>query len=287
MREPRTAAIVGLGLMGGSLARDLASRGTRVVAYDRDPTVLADARGGKVVAESLDADLAGATHADLVVLALPGDRALEALDRLAGVLSGDALITDMGSTKRSIVAKAETLGLADRFVGSHPLAGDHRSGWAAGRQGLFRGVPVFVCPSARSRPTSVERVEAMWRSVGAFPERIDATSHDHRMAWISHLPQIAASAVAMALRDAGRLPTELGPGGRDVTRLAGSSPEMWTAICLENADLILPALQGLRHSLSSFTDALSSSDPARLEEFFRSGRDWLADPSGTGIPGRF
>lgn len=135
-----SVAILGLGLIGGSLARDLAARGVRVLGWDRDEAVVrAAAEQGIVEPLSDDAP-------EIVVFAVPVIAARELLGELRDELHGARLITDVGSTKRSIVKQAEALGLGARFVGSHPLAGDHRAGWNASRTGLFAGARVFLSP---------------------------------------------------------------------------------------------------------------------------------------------
>ena len=137
-----SAAVIGLGLIGGSLARELAARGTRVSAYDHDASQLDAAMRDGVVSAALDASLAGLSACQLVVVALPVDAAVEILRRVAKHARGARLVTDVGSTKGSVIREAESLRFAERFVGSHPMAGDHRSGWAASREGLFVAAPV-------------------------------------------------------------------------------------------------------------------------------------------------
>ncbi|NJD18999.1 MAG: prephenate dehydrogenase/arogenate dehydrogenase family protein, partial [Gemmatimonadetes bacterium] len=143
-----TVAILGLGLMGGSLARDLAGLGHRVLGWDRDPGSVRAALAQGCIHRgrgSRPDDFQGIEEADVVVLALPVAASRETLPALAPRLRA-SLVTDVGSTKRHIVAAAQSLGLGDQFVGAHPLAGDHRSGWGASRSGLFRGATVFLCP---------------------------------------------------------------------------------------------------------------------------------------------
>ncbi|HMA25038.1 MAG TPA: prephenate dehydrogenase/arogenate dehydrogenase family protein, partial [Gemmatimonadaceae bacterium] len=125
----RSVAIVGLGLIGGSLARDLAERGVHVRAYDADPYHLRSALRDGFVAEAMDATLGGVCDAEIVIVAVPVDAATEVLRQIAPYAGNAKLITDVGSTKSRIVALAGELGLGGRFVGSHPMAGDHRSGW--------------------------------------------------------------------------------------------------------------------------------------------------------------
>lgn len=269
----RTVAILGLGLVGGSLARDLHALGHRVLAYDRDVATLAAASREGIVRVALGWDLAGIEEADTIVLAVPIAAAPGVLAEVAA-RRGTSLVTDVASTKRSVLAAAEVAGLAGRFVGAHPLAGDHRSGWGASRAGLFRGAPVFLCPARGAAPGALERAEALWRSVGAEPRVTDAAEHDWRMAWISHLPQAAATALALALAGAGLRARWLGPGGRDVTRLAASAADMWTDILLDNADEVAAALAALEASVADVRRSLERKDREGLGEALAAARRW-------------
>jgi prephenate dehydrogenase len=269
---PRTVAIIGLGLIGGSLARDLRRRGVEVLAFDSSGEVVDIALGEGIAARRLPPDLAGLEEADLVVLAVPVDGAPRVLEQVAGRLGSEAVITDVGSVKRSIARRAEELGLAQRFVGGHPLAGDHRSGWSAAREGLFAGAPVFLCPTHLTSARAVERVRALWTELGSRPELVTPEEHDRRMATISHLPQIVSTALAAEVAAAGMTRAELGPGGRDVARLAASSPSMWTAICLESPDTIDAAVAALQERLTALRAALQAADGEAIRTFFEDGR---------------
>lgn len=269
-----TTAILGLGLIGGSLARDLHALGVPLLGHDADPATRQRARADRIVQVLLGDDLEGLESAGLVVLATPVDTIGPLLHRIAPRLGPDAVVTDAGSTKVRVLAAADAAGLAARFVGSHPMAGDHRSGWEAARAGLFRGALVHLCASARSAPATLARVEALWGSVGARCVRTEAGAHDALMAWVSHLPQVAASAVAAAIAASGAAPADLGRGGRDVTRLAGSSPAMWSAIVRENAGPLRRALGGLQAELEAFAAALDAGDDEALRRFFDRGRGW-------------
>ena len=275
----RTAGVIGLGLIGGSLARDLAAAGWRVLGTDRDPETVDAALEAGVVADHLatmaDADL------DVVVLAVPVRAAPGWLRRLARELPDRVVVTDVGSTKRSVVDAAEATGLGPRFVGSHPMAGDHRSGWPAAREGLYSGARVWLCPTAVTRPAALAAAADLWRTVGAEPDRIDAGEHDRLLARSSHLPQLVASALAAALAREGVAREALGPGGRDTTRLAGSDPEMWLDILVDNADLIGPGLDTLLDILSRCRDALEAGSEAPLGNLLTGARVW----SEGGTPG--
>jgi prephenate dehydrogenase len=123
----------------------------------------------------------------------------------------------------------------------------------------------------------LSRVQELWRSVGALPEVLDAEEHDRRVAWTSHLPQLTSTALALALELAGHPRRELGPGGRDTTRLAASSPEMWTAICIDNADLLAGAVEEVEEQLARVREAIASRDREGIHEFFVRARRWAEE----------
>jgi prephenate dehydrogenase len=269
------AAVIGLGLIGGSIARELASRGIQVIGFDENRDALDAAIADGIVSEALDSSLEDLRNADLVVIAVPVDISIDILERIAARATAAALITDVGSTKARIVATAEQLGLGDRFVGSHPIAGDHRSGWEASRLGLFKDSRVYLCPTPSTTPITVDHARALWREFGAREVVLSPADHDRRVAWTSHLPHIVANAVALTLARAGVPRDDLGPGGRDVTRLAGSSPEMWAAILRENAGAIDEALNAVEREIAAFRIAMSREDDGELRRRFADARAWF------------
>lgn len=269
------AAVIGLGLIGGSVARDLAAAGVIVAAFDADAAELDRAAADGVVAEKLDASFAGVRDADVVVIAVPVDGALDVLRRVQWHVAPGALVTDVGSTKASIVALAAELGLRDAFVGSHPMAGDHRSGWNASRPGLFVDAPVYLCPTPRGSRANVERAAALWAMLGARTIEMDAELHDARLAWTSHLPHMVAVMLGLTLGAGGITRDDLGPGGRDMTRIAGSSPEMWTAIAVDNSHAIDGALAVAEREVATLRRALRGRDSAALRERFVAARRWF------------
>ncbi len=277
-----TVAVLGLGLIGGSLARDLAARGTRVVGHDPDPSALRAALDEGVLSAAVSADGEGIEGADAVVLAVPVSDAPALLERLLPRLAAVPLVTDAGSTKRRVVAAAEALGIGPRFVGAHPLAGDHRSGWAASREGLFSGARVWLCPTSSTTPGALAAADALWSSVGGATEAIGAEEHDRRLAWISHLPQLVSTSLGAALASARVSPHHLGRGGRDVTRLAGSSPPMWAGIALENADLLVPAVAQVEAALRALREAMERGDREALLDLLAAARTWADAPPSDG-----
>jgi prephenate dehydrogenase len=270
----RCVAVIGLGLVGGSMTRDLAALGVRVLGADTDDRTVHSARTEGVVHSSLEESLDGIAEADVVVLAVPVDEAPRLLHDIAPRLRSAALVTDVGSTKRSIVAAAQAAGLGACFVGAHPLAGDHRSGWTASRPGLCRGARVYLCPTETASLAALELANTLWTALGGVTEVIDAATHDRLLGFTSHLPQATASALAHVLRDAGVAPHALGPGGHDVTRLAASSTAMWSAIARDNADHLDAALGALEQQLAALRDAVRRGDVDAVQLFFDTAREW-------------
>ncbi len=281
MHGVRRVAVVGLGLMGGSLARALAARDVTVLGYDRDTDSLDDAVREGIVAERLDATLRDIGGCDLIVLATPVQATCDLLLPIARA-GGDAWVMDLASTKGSVVHAAEAVGLGERFIGAHPLTGSHRSGWGAARANLFDDARVFLCPTASTSPETLARAVAFWRTLRAGTEILDAALHDVQMAWRSHLPHFVSTALALTLRDAGITRSALGPGGRDMTRLAGSDPALWTGIATDNADALAEALAAMEDRLRWCREGLRRAQDASSESvelLLSRGRAWFdGDP---------
>jgi prephenate dehydrogenase len=268
-------AIVGLGLIGGSLARALAARDVRVLGYDSAPDSLDAAEGEGIVHERLGAQLIGIEGADVVIFALPVDGTMSLLSRVAPRLGRVRLIMDVASTKRSIVGAASSLGLGERYVGAHPLTGSHRSGWRASRANLFDDARVFLCPTPSTTAESLRLAESFWRSLRSGVEVLDATVHDEQMSWRSHLPQVLSTALALTLRDAGVQRSALGPGGRDMTRLAGSSPSLWMSILQDNTPALVHSLVAMEARLRTFREALERGESEETRASLVAARDWF------------
>lgn len=271
---PDRIAIVGLGLMGASLAKALkrSARAPRIAAHTTEP-----GDGERALAEGVidryDTTTAAATvDAQLVVLATPVDAALALLSEHAHELNGtDTIVTDVCSVKLPVVQRARALGLV-RFVGSHPLCGSERSGYPAARADLYDGAVVYVVPGEDDAAN--QTVAALWRAAGARTAEIDAATHDGRMAWVSHVPQILASALADTLADRGIAAAALGPGGSGMVRLAASPPPLWTEILRHNRDEVVPALRALTARIAAFEAAIAAGDDPELRRLLERGHAW-------------
>ncbi len=275
----RRMLVCGVGLIGGSLALELRGRGLveRVAGWGRSAGNLDVALGRGIVDEAALDPAEAARGADLCVLAVPVGAMADTLRLMAAHLAPAAVVTDVGSVKGRVIAQLEPLlGPAMALVAAHPVAGREQSGAAAARKGLFAGRRVIVTPSARSSADALERVETLWRSLGARVERMDAERHDRLLAWASHLPQLASTALAGLLNDRqvdGVWAAGYGAGGLgDMTRLALSPAAMWRDICLANRDAIAETLAAYRVALGELEDAVRGGRPERLEALFEQGR---------------
>jgi prephenate dehydrogenase len=237
-----SVGIVGLGLLGGSLALALrrAWPSVVIVGVDRRAVITKALAVGAIDRGS--SRLSFLAGVDLVVLAAPVAENVRLLRRLSSILGPAAIVTDVGSTKRAIArAAARRPGLA--FVGGHPMAGTTSSGIDAADPTLFRGRP-WVLTTDTAKPSAVRRIAALARAVGAHPVAISAAEHDRVAAFVSHLPQLVASILMGVVGDSIGAPglRLAGPGLRDTTRLTASPAAMWEEICRANADHIREAL---------------------------------------------
>jgi prephenate dehydrogenase len=281
-------AFLGLGLIGGSVARALRSAGSdwHIAAWTPNgsgPTAAVAAGVVDLAAASPEAAISGA---DLIVLAAPPPDCVAMLDDLAGpwrpALAPGAVITDVASTKSTIVLRATALGL--RFVGGHPMAGRETSGFDAADADLLRDRPWVVVPTTDDEAVAV--VEALARAAGARPVRMAAGAHDAAVAAISHLPLITAAALVEAVAGGAGEPADDWPaaaalaagGWRDATRVARGDVAMGTGIVMTNAEAIAPRLHALIEVLQGWLVELErpgGPDPAIVAERLRIARERL------------
>ncbi|TAM47462.1 MAG: prephenate dehydrogenase/arogenate dehydrogenase family protein [Gammaproteobacteria bacterium] len=270
--------IVGVGLIGGSLAKALRAGGhvTEIVGYGRNLANLQTAADLGVI-DYAEVSLGAAVRgADMVVLALPVGAMKDIFAELAQ-LSFDGVITDVGSTKVNVIAAARAaLGNSfSRFVPGHPLAGTEQSGVQASQADLFRGRRVILTPEKETDSTALARVRAMWAATGAGVSEMSAEGHDRVLAASSHLPHLLAYALMdmIVRRDDHRAVFAAAAGGfRDVTRVAASDPVMWRDICLANRTELLAALTTYRDDLGALIEAIERGDGKWLEETFTRAR---------------
>ncbi len=264
-------AILGTGLIGGSfgLAVRRALPHAPVVGWDRADVLRAAAARGAIQVGVTDLQNAVA-GADLVYVALPVGATLEVLPQVARHAAQSALVTDACSIKANIVrAAAEHFRSGACFVGGHPLAGKETAGIEHADAELFRGTRYALIGPNGKADERVARFAALLKSIGAEPVWMEAEAHDRAVAFVSHLPQLAAVALAGVLRDAtdhSGLPLMLaGPGARDTLRLAGSPYALWRDICLANRENIAAAMDQMMQALDHLRARLASRE---LQEEF-------------------
>jgi prephenate dehydrogenase len=265
-------AIAGFGLIGGSIALAIKRRwpSSLVIAVDQKPVLEAAMR---VHAADVGGDtLVMAGDADLVILAAPVLQNIALLEQLPEYVPAGAVVTDVGSTKRLIVAAAEARASLT-FIGGHPMSGAASGGFAGARPDMFDGRPWILTPGA-GHEDAVAKLEAFITGVGAVPHIMTADLHDRLVGAVSHLPQITASVLMHVVgRLAGDAGLELaGPGLMDTTRLAASPPEIWRDIAASNEDVLRDALDALIRALTDLRASLG--DGGKIEALFTSASKW-------------
>ena len=278
-------AIIGLGLIGGSVA--LALRGAwpnvNIIAFDRDESQLDLAlRAGAI--DSGATRFGAIEGADLVFVSVPVAQSAMTFSALFPFLGANAVLTDVGSTKQSVIAAAHAhLGAkVAQFVPGHPIAGREKTGFAAAASELFEGKNVVLTPLAENAPAAVETVRSLWRACGANVVEMTADAHDAIFAAVSHLPHLLAFALVDELAqrpNAKSLFSFAASGFRDFTRIAGSSPEMWRDIALNNRDALVREFDRYLRHATALRDAVASADATRIESLMSHAREareqWL------------
>ena len=273
----KKVAILGAGLIGGSvgLALKAGRPQVEVVGFDANPaSARAAVERGALdhTAPSLEEAVAGA---DLVLLCMPVDQIPQAMVDLVTLVADGAVITDVGSAKGRVVAEGERL-FGARFVGGHPMAGSERQGIHAAAPDLFVDAPWVLTPTVRTASPTYAAVAAFVSLLGARPVALDPATHDALVARLSHLPQLAASAIvelAVGAGDRDELLGLAGPGFRDVTRIAASDPGLWVAIIKANTKAVLDGLSVLGTRLDDLGATIREGRWSELESFLRSARN--------------
>jgi prephenate dehydrogenase len=273
------AALVGVGLIGGSLGMALRRRrlAREVIGVVRADAAVEAARARGAIDRGTTDAAAGVRGADLVVLAVPPDQVVPVARRVIPHLRPDALLTDVASVKAEIVRGVEAALPAGRgapFVGGHPMAGNEGQGLAAAAPDLFGGAVYLLTPTAATPPEAVRRLAELVRGLDAVPVEMDPEEHDRRVALVSHLPYLVAAALMGATGDAA---PSAGPAFLGATRVAGSPVPLWAQICRLNRTQIHRALRAFREELSRLEAALDDgSELASLLDAAQQARRRLA-----------
>ncbi|WP_353229001.1 prephenate/arogenate dehydrogenase family protein [Novosphingobium sp.] len=271
----RHVAVIGLGLLGGSVARAAHAGlpGIRVTGYDADPAVRDRARAITLADAIYDDAAEAVAGADLVVLCVPVGAMGDAARAMAPGLSAGVVISDVGSSKAGVAAALADALPGHRVIPAHPVAGTEQSGPDAGFASLFRNRWCILTPPADADPADLARLVALWEAFGARVEVMDAEHHDLVLAVTSHLPHLIAYTIVGTASDLERVTQseviKYSAGGfRDFTRIAASDPTMWRDVFLTNRDAVLDMLGRFNRDLAELEAAIRAGDGQLLHDQF-------------------
>ncbi|MCB0516641.1 MAG: prephenate dehydrogenase [Chitinophagales bacterium] len=265
----KTIAVIGLGLIGGSLALSCRKNNfvQKVLGIDESATHAEQALALHLVDEITDLTTA-CTQANLLVLAIPVDAMVKILPKILDLATPNLVITDVGSTKQAVLESIAHHPKRNQFVAAHPMAGTEFSGPSAAFDTLFQNKACIICNAADSNPEAVAQVEALFRNIGMHLIYMNAAEHDIHAAYISHISHISSFVLALTVLQKEKSDEaifEMASGGFESTvRLAKSSAAMWTPIFLQNKNNILAVLDTYRHFLQQFYDAIAKTDAEKL-----------------------
>ncbi len=277
--------IVGVGLIGGSMARKARDESIvkKFVGFGRTKENLENAVSLGVI-DRYESDIFKAVQgSDLVVIATPVEKSINILSDLLPKLDSETIITDVGSVKGKIVdifRGSENINA--EFIGGHPIAGTESSGVEASFSSLFEDHVTILTPIERNSKCAIEKLKNFWVSLGARVEFLDPEKHDRILSDISHLPHVVAYALVNAILNGDSISYAAG-GFKDFTRIASSSPEMWSEICIQNRKAILDSINEFRIHLDSIYESIENADEESLQKIFlnsKNGRDSWVNSKG-------
>ena len=268
-----TLVVVGVGLLGGSVALAARQRGIvrRVIGVGRTAPRLEHAREAGLL-DAVSTDLvAAAAQSDLLIFATPVNLIVAGVREAASVCRPGTLITDVGSTKAHLCRELSA-GLPNTatFIGSHPLAGSEKQGWEHSRADLFDGRVCVVTPTETSRRDEVARLTSFWQAIGMTVIEMSPEAHDRALAQTSHVPHVVASALARTL--AGENHPLAATGFADTTRIAAGDPNVWVPILLDNRDAVLASLDEFSTQVAAIREALIRNDAEEIRRLWEQGK---------------
>lgn len=275
-----TCGFIGLGLIGGSIARAIRASlpDTHIIAYDTNAASLALARKEKVIDEICTAIDGSYSACDYIFLCAPVSHNDENLLLLKQYLSSKTILTDVGSVKTGIHRTIEALGLKDQFIGGHPMAGSERFGYQNSKASLLENAYYILTPSDTVAQEKISAYQALVGSMGAIPLILTYEEHDYVTAAISHLPHVIAASLVNLVRNAdsreGVMKMIAAGGFKDITRIASSSPAMWQQICLTNTENISALLHRYIEDLEQIAVCLEHRQEEAIYTFFDTARSY-------------
>ena len=273
-------AFIGLGLIGGSIARGIKREApdTKIMAYMRTRSRLDKAREDGIVDVILDGIGEELSECDFIFLCTPVEYNAEYLSKIQPFLKPGAIVTDVGSTKTDIHEAVIRLGMESWFVGGHPMAGSEKTGYENSTDHLLENAYYIITPTAQTSKEQTNRLVHIAEMIGSIPIVLDYHEHDFVTAAISHLPHIVASSLVNLVKDSDNqqgLMKRLAAGGfKDITRIASSSPEMWEQICMTNHKNLSLILERYIASLNLILSELNKKNGSYINQLFETSRDY-------------
>ena len=275
-----TFGFIGLGLIGGSIAKGLrrANKDITIMAYMRTRSKLEQAKKEGTIDIILDGIDETLSACDIIFLCTPVEYNAMYLEKVRPFLKPGAIITDIGSTKTDIHKAVERLGYEDVFVGGHPMAGSEKTGYESSTDHLLENAYYIITPTTKSTPEQIDRIREVALAIGALPLVLDYHEHDFSVAAISHLPHLVASSLVNLVHDndsKDEIMKRLAAGGfKDITRIASSSPVMWEQICMTNVGPIADILEKYIASLNQILDQVRGHCGDSIYQLFETSRDY-------------
>ena len=269
--------IIGVGLIGGSLAKALKEKNLAktVFGYGRDRSRLEEAKKSNIIDDYSTQIEEAVNHADIIVIATPVGTFRNIFSKVKPLITDDVIISDVGSTKTNIVDIAKEI-LGDKsqcFVPAHPIAGKEKSGFEASDGNLYNGKKVIITPIEDNSSESIQVIESMWKNVGAEVDFMSPQSHDDLLGMTSHLPHMLAFSLVNYLVDQNPSASIYAGGGfKDFSRIASGDAVMWRDICLQNKNKIITHLKGYQSTIEELIDAIDQEESDKLELLFATAK---------------
>ena len=279
--------IVGLGLIGGSIARTLKSRQsqTHITVLTRSEEALQAALADGAADAVTTDDWTLFVDCDVVFVCVPVHKIVDCAQKLAAVVRPDCVVTDVGSVKAAVVRDMAALCPSVCFVGGHPMAGSEKSGYAAAVNYLFENAYYILTPTAQTPDFAVSRMRALAENLGALPVVLDAEYHDGVVAAISHGPHVIAAALVNAVcaldEKRGDMQALAAGGFKDITRIASSDGALWQAICMENRDEVVRFVRAFQAETEAFLAAMERGDGDAVCQLFENAKDYRSGFAGS------
>lgn len=268
--------IIGLGLIGGSIAKALKEKtDVQIVAMNRSEQSLLDAYHDKVIDEYSISDMSIFKECDIVFICTTVDNIPEYVNKIKPFIKKDCIITDVGSTKKKICDNLSTIDDIC-FIGGHPMAGSEQTGYKSAKSYLFENAFYILTPTKNTTDEQINKMTEIAKILGATPVVISPEVHDYTVAAISHVPHIIASSLVNTVKnladDDGYMHSFAAGGFKDITRIASSSPDVWNSICQDNRQPILKVLDTYIETINKIRNSLQNKD--NIYSFFEEARDY-------------